>query len=173
VKEPPLKSLLFGALGVAGAYGVNIVLGLLFVLVRGNPVGQAQSKAEWASKVDVPLWAILPLAIFVGFWEETVFRGFLLGRFRAAFGATDSLSKRDVWAVVLTAVLFGGAHGYQGVLGVMQTSVIGITLGLLTVWRKSVWPAAIAHATIDAFGLFALALLKPYLEKLARGEPLF
>lgn len=171
VKEPLVQSLLFGGLGVAAAYAVNIVLGLVAIAVRGNPMGQAQEKAAWASKVDVPLWAVVPLALFVGFWEETVFRGFLLGRFRAAFAVTGTLGKRDVWAVLLTAALFGGAHGYQGALGILQTTLIGITLGLLTVWRKSVWPAVIAHATIDTVGLVALQVLKPVLERLSRGEP--
>ncbi len=66
----------------------------------------------------------------------------------------------------LTALCFGAGHGYQGVLGVLQTTGAGIALGALTVWRKSLWPAIAAHLAIDAVGLLALKALQPLLHTL-------
>lgn len=164
------KTFAFGLLGVAMAYAANIVLVVPYLALSGNLAQQAADKAKWTSALsDLPVASLLPLAMFVGFWEELVFRGFLLGRLRLALGAGEgSPPARTVLAVVFTGILFGGAHGYQGPTGLLQTSALGIVFGLLTVWRKSVWPAVIAHLTIDAFSLFALRVAKPMLEEFVK-----
>jgi membrane protease YdiL (CAAX protease family) len=117
----------------------------------------------WLERLaEIPTGAILPLTIFVGFWEETVFRGFVLGRLRAALPAADTPRAtllRDAVAVVLCAICFGAGHGYQGALGLMQTTIAGVVLGALTVWRGSLWPAIGAHLAIDAFGLLVIKAL--------------
>ncbi len=111
---------------------------------------------------EIPAGAILPLTIFVGFWEETVFRGFLLGRLRAALPAGETpraTFPRDAVAVALCGICFGAGHGYQGALGLMQTTTAGIVLGALTVWRGSLWSAIGAHLAIDTFGLLVIKAL--------------
>jgi membrane protease YdiL (CAAX protease family) len=171
-RTSPLQALLFGALGVVAAYGANIVLVITYSLVSGGMVAQATQKAQWASKLGaMPLYWVLPLSMFVGVWEETVFRGFLLGRLRVAFHAVDSNPRAKLataMAVVVSGILFGAGHGYQGPLGLVQTGAVGIAFGALTVWRKSLWPAVIAHLTMDTVGLVALKVLKPALEELAK-----
>ena len=75
-------------------------------------------------------------------------------------------------AIVLSGVRFGAGHGYQGLLGLVQTTAGGIAFGALTVWRKSLWPAIVAHLTIDTMGLVLLRVLKPAIEELAtKGLP--
>lgn len=164
---PLLPTLGFGLLGVVAGYLANIVLALPYALLRGGLAQQAADKAQWSSKLtDLPFLWVLPLAMFVGLWEEVVFRGFLLGRLRVALNAGEGApTGRTVLAVLFSAVLFGAGHGYQGVLGLIQTTTLGCVFGALTVYRKSIWPAVIAHLTIDAFGLFALKVLKPALEQ--------
>jgi membrane protease YdiL (CAAX protease family) len=41
----------------------------------------------------------------------------------------------------------------------MQTTIAGIVLGAVTVWRGSLWPAIGAHLAIDTFGLLAIKAL--------------
>jgi membrane protease YdiL (CAAX protease family) len=151
-------------LGFAGIYAVNIVLTIAYVSTRGNLEAVAAHRASWLGVLaGLPLESILPLAAFVGLWEETVFRGFLLGRLRAAIPVADTPSARlcrDIIAVVVSAVLFGAGHGYQGLLGLLQNSVAGLVLGALVVWRRSLWPAIGAHLALDAFSLLMLQLLK-------------
>jgi membrane protease YdiL (CAAX protease family) len=164
----------FGVAGFFATYGINIVLGLSYFVISkvtgGNPNSLAQSKAEWTTQLaDVPLWAMLLLAALAGFWEELVFRGFILGRLRAAFAMEEPL-RRDLTAVLLTSLIFGFGHGYQGPFGLAQTSIVGMVLGLLTLWRGSIWPALVAHVGIDAFGLVMIKVLKPTLEKVLKGE---
>ena len=151
-------------LGFAVIYAANIVLTIAYVTTRGNLEAVAAHRATWLGVLaGLPLESILPLAAFVGVWEETVFRGFLLGRLRAAMPAPDTPGaqlRRDMLAVVISAVLFGAGHGYQGLLGLLQTTVAGLVLGALVVWRRSLWPAIGAHLAIDAFSLVMLQVLK-------------
>ena len=171
--RPGLEALIYGGVGFATAYGVNLVLGVLYVGLRGAGIaGEVAHKAEWSSRLaELPLAWVLPLSMFVGFWEEIVFRGFLLGRLRVAFHEVEGSPRQRnarVMAVVLSGLLFGAGHGYQGLLGLVQTSSVGVVLGGLTVWRKSLWPAIVAHLAIDTFGLVLLKVLKPMLEEAAK-----
>ena len=165
----PVGSMLgWSLLGFIGTYVVNVVLIGVYLTTSGNLEALVAHKATWLGRLaEMPTEAILPLAAFVAVWEETVFRGFLLGRLRASLPVQDTrgaAERRDVLAIVLTALFFGAGHGYQGVLGLVQTTVAGIALGALAVWRKSVWPAIGAHLAIDAFGLVMLKALKPMLD---------
>jgi membrane protease YdiL (CAAX protease family) len=146
--------------GFAATYALNVCLITAYLLSGGGLETQAASRMPWLQHLaEIPAGAILPLTVFVGVWEETVFRGFLLGRLRTALPAADAPRAaflRDAVAVVLCGVCFGAGHGYQGVLGLVQTTTAGIVLGAVTVWRGSLWPAIGAHLAIDAFGLLVI-----------------
>ncbi|HSB69174.1 MAG TPA: CPBP family intramembrane glutamic endopeptidase [Candidatus Methylomirabilis sp.] len=158
-------------LGFVGTYVVNLVFISAYLSMQGNLEAIAAQRATWLGKLaEVPTEAIFPLAAFAAIWEETVFRGFLLGRLRASLPAGETrhaAMRRDALAVVLTALCFGAGHGYQGGLGLMQTTMAGLALGGLAAWRRSIWPAIGAHLAIDAFGLVALKVLKPMLPAVA------
>ncbi len=165
-----LDTLLFGGVAIAASYGANIVAVGAYLAIAGDVKKILLEKAQWTSKMgELPFAWVLPIALFVGLWEEIVFRGFLLGRFRAAFSSKPDAVKRftppDLAAVALQAICFGLGHGYQGVMGFVQTGMVGLAFGLIAVWRKSIWPVVFAHLSIDAFGLFALRVLKPKLEE--------
>ncbi len=149
--------------GFLATYGLNVCLTAAYMLLRGGLEAQVDSRMPWLERLaEIPAGAILPLTVFVGFWEETVFRGFVLGRLRAALPAVDTPRAtlvRDAVAVVLCAICFGAGHGYQGALGLMQTTIAGVVLGALTVWRGSLWPAIGAHLAIDTFGLLVIKAL--------------
>jgi membrane protease YdiL (CAAX protease family) len=150
-------------LGFVGTYAVNLVISTAYLASQGNlDAVMAHRVTLFGKLAEVPLGAILPIAAFVAVWEETVFRGYILGRFRASIPVQDTPGatlRRDALAVVFTALCFGAGHGYQGGLGLLQTTVAGLGLGALAVWRKSIWPAIGAHFAIDVFGLLALKVL--------------
>jgi len=154
-------------LGFVGTYAVNVALSSVYVVLHGNLEAQVAGRVSWlGSLAQLPLVTILPLAAFVACWEETLFRGFLLGRLRASIPVQDTrgaVLRRDALAIVLSALFFGAGHGYQGLLGLMQTTVAGLALGVLAVWRKSLWPCIGTHLAIDTFGLLVLRALKPFL----------
>jgi membrane protease YdiL (CAAX protease family) len=153
-------------LGFLGTYAASLALTLAYVALRGDIRAVASQRVNWLGRLaELPLEQILPLALFAGLWEEVVFRGVVLGRLRAALSPADDGGSRrsDPLAVLLTALLFGLGHGYQGLLGILQTALAGCVLGGLVVWRRSLWPAVGAHLGIDLFGLLALRLLKTML----------
>lgn len=169
-RQPVWAAIGWGLLGVGGAYAANLFLSAGYLALHGNLAGVVAGRLAWLGTLaDLPMAAILPLAAFAAVWEEVVFRGFLLGRVRAALPVPETSGaawRRDGLAVGITALCFGAGHGYQGALGLLQTTTAGLALGALVVWCGSLWPAIVAHLTIDAAGLLALKALQPLLHPL-------
>src|ERR1039457_4944712 len=60
-------------------------------------------------------------------------------------------------ALFLQAVLFGIAHGYQGIEACAKIACFGVLYGLLALWRKSLRPGMMAHAWSDILsGIFGI-----------------
>jgi uncharacterized protein len=88
------------------------------------------------------LLPFLGLAITAGVCEEFLYRGFAV----AAFGRAGL----PVWSVVLlSAVLFGLAHLYQGRGGLLGTMILGILFGMARIAYHSVVPVMVWHVAID------------------------
>lgn len=107
------------------------------------------------------LYAFVYVWIFAGFYEEIVFRGFIMRRFAMVFGREG---KNWPWyaAIVLQGSVFGIAHMYQGVYGVILTGIAGMLFGIaFFMGKKNLWPIILAHGLYDStrivafyFGLF-------------------
>ena len=96
-----------------------------------------------ANAKEIACWLLM--CVLVGFAEELVFRGYFQVQFvRWARGAT--------WAgVVFSALMFGAAHGYEGVRAMFLLSVFGALFSLLTLFRRNLRAAMFAHGWHDAF----------------------
>ena len=79
-----------------------------------------------------------------GFCEEFIFRGYFQRQFLALTGRVEL-------AVVLQAIVFGMAHTYQGMKGVITITIYGAMFGILAVVRKSLRPGMMQHASQDIF----------------------
>lgn len=107
------------------------------------------------------LYAFVYVWIFAGFYEEIVFRGFIMRRFAQVFNREG---KSWPWyaAIVLQGAVFGLAHIYQGLYGVLLTGIAGMLFGIVfLLGRKNLWPIILAHGLFDStrmvafyFGLF-------------------
>jgi len=93
--------------------------------------------------VESVVW--VALALSAGFCEELVFRGYLL---RQAWAWSGS----RVVATLAQALVFGIAHGYQGLSATITIVVLGAQFAALALWRRSLRPGMIAHAWADIFG---------------------
>ena len=147
--QPAGAMLGWSLLGFVGTYAVNLVISTAYLALQGNlEVVMAHRVTLFGKLADVPLGAILPIAAFIAVWEETVFRGFILGRLRASIPVQDTPGatlRRDTLAVVLTALCFGAGHGYQGGLGLLQTTVAGVGLGTILLVLLLVYMLGIIH----------------------------
>ena len=90
-------------------------------------------------------WAVV--AISVGFGEEVVYRGYLQTQFIA-------YSQRASVGIAVQALLFGLAHGEQGVGAAVRAMGYGVVFGLVAWWRGSLVPGIAAHIAIDLAPLF-------------------
>ena len=82
------------------------------------------------------------LAITAGLCEEFLYRGFAMAAF-AQVGMSAWL------AVLVSSILFGLAHSYQGRGGIVMTFVVGLALGASRLAYNSVVPAIFWHSAID------------------------
>ena len=94
----------------------------------------------------LPLAAVAAIMLFVGLYEEMLARGFLLSRCRVLLGG--------VWGpVLLSSLLFGLGHMYQGWLGVVQTALIGVVFAHLVLRWGSLWPVILAHGALNTISV--------------------
>ncbi|GCE27929.1 hypothetical protein KDA_34130 [Dictyobacter alpinus] len=101
--------------------------------VRGNPI-------ELATTL-ISIWTS------VAFGEELIYRGYLFNRIADVFN--DSGLGWTI-AVFGQAIIFGLAHIYQGLAGILLTTAYGVMAGLLyLISRRNLWPCVIAHGLVD------------------------
>lgn len=93
-----------------------------------------QSKME-----TIPFFA---LAITAGLCEEFLYRGF-------GMAALSRTGLPTTLVLVVSSVLFGMAHLYQGRAGFISTTLLGILLGVSRVAMGSLVPVAMWHAGVD------------------------
>jgi membrane protease YdiL (CAAX protease family) len=102
------------------------------------------------SGLEVFLWVCLSAT--AGFCEEVLFRGYLQRQFTRLL--------RNRWtALVVVSILFGLGHGYEGAQRMVLIAMLGLSFGVLSMWRKSLRPAMMAHTMQDTIsGLLLRAL---------------
>lgn len=150
-------------------FGIGIALAIailaLFLLVINPmiqefvPIEEKNIDRFVALKGNVPLFlvGIISAIITAGFGEEIIWRGYILKHLATMFGG-----RRGAWiiALLVTSILFGLLHFYQGVVGIVQTGITGFLLGTIFMLngKKSLWVNIIAHSVIDIISLTAIYL---------------
>ena len=82
------------------------------------------------------------LAVTAGVCEEFLYRGFVMG----ALGRAGLYP----WAViVISSVLFGLAHSYQGRSGVVGTTLLGLVFAMARLALRSLLPVIVWHSAVD------------------------
>ena len=90
--------------------------------------------------VELPPY--LALAITAGLCEEFLYRGF-------AMAALTQTGLRAWLVVLVSSILFGLAHSYQGRGGIVMTFVVGLILGASRLAYNSLVPAVFWHSAVD------------------------
>src|SRR5712692_4241614 len=134
---------------VASIVGAATIAALQWLNLRrvGRiPVAARRSLQAIAERIvpqsTVELLPYLALAITAGLCEEFLYRGFAMAVFNHV--------GLQAWAVVLvSSVLFGLAHSYQGRGGIVTTLLIGFILGTSRLAYDSLVPAIFWHSAVD------------------------
>ena len=129
------------------AWSIGLTLGGLAVMLVFRQIAAVRGGRE-----SPMLRALLPrtpeerrvfalLSVAAGFGEELAYRGYAIPVLATFMGVPG--------AAVLTSVVFGILHGYQGLLGTVRTTVMGGVLAWGFLASGSLLPAIVAHTLID------------------------
>jgi uncharacterized protein len=149
IQELGLASHNWAGVVASGLFGAICIGGLQWLNLRriGRLEGEApELLKKLASRLlPVNLLEYLPysaLAITAGVCEEFVYRGFAI--------AALSKAGLPLWLVViLSSILFGLAHAYQGRSGIASTGIFGILLAIGRLWLGNLVPVMMWHAGLD------------------------
>jgi uncharacterized protein len=135
---------------IAAIAVVCVIVALLTIISK---MQRRKLNPEQLSKATAGLRRLLPLtatermtwiavSVTAGICEEFLYRGWLLGLIAAAVGS--------VWiSLIVTSIIFGFAHIYQGRNGLIGASLGGVVFGLVYVLSGSLLPGQLIHTFID------------------------
>jgi len=134
---------------IAGIVGAAVIATLQWLNLRRvsrippESRGPLQAIAERIlPQSAVEMAPYFALAITAGLCEEFLYRGFAMAAFAQA--------GMSAWlAVLVSSILFGLAHSYQGRGGIVMTFVVGLALGASRLAYNSLVPAVLWHAAVD------------------------
>ena len=94
--------------------------------------------------------------IVAAFGEEFVYRGLLVKRLGLLLGN----KKYSLWiAVIASSLLFGIAHRYQGIMGMINTFTVGLIFGVIFIKSKNkLWLTILTHGVYDVIGITLIYL---------------
>jgi membrane protease YdiL (CAAX protease family) len=135
----PVRAITDVALALVGCLTIDAVE-WAFARLGGSPRSVAVLQILPDSISERLVWILV--AVTVGFCEEVVYRGYLQKQL-AAFGGSAPV------AVLCQGLLFGIAHGEQGLASASRLAVYGVALGGLAAWRGSLVPGILCHVALD------------------------
>ena len=94
------------------------------------------------------LLIFLFIGIFKGGFSEELWRIFVLTRFEKMFGKTGLII-----ALILSSIIFGIGHLYQGLSGLISISIIGLMYALVYLRKRSALEAVLAHSTENTISI--------------------
>ena len=128
---------------------------LLIRLFRASSIGGPDFSRFLVVKGNGKLLVVWFIAIWsvVAFGEEIIGRGFLIDRLSLVF---DGMDNAPVIAVVLSSLIFGSVHFYQGVAGVVDNTITGLIFGAVYLSQnRTLWANIFSHGLIDSIVLVA------------------
>jgi len=97
------------------------------------------------------LLLLVTVWILVAFVEEIIFRGYMMGEIAGLIGKSKAALAINL---IVSSILFGLAHWYQGKSGALSTGIIGAVLGILFIASGfNLWLPILTHGFIDTVGL--------------------
>ena len=152
-----LRMLLQSMLVLVVALVAFVAGGILASTLGPAPEGADMTRYSYLQgNLPMLLMALAAVYVVSSFGEEVVYRGFLMTRVTEL---SRSGKPQWTWAAVISAVVFGLAHFDWGVVGIVQTTLMGVALAVsyLAV-KRNLWVLVLAHVYIDTLLLVQLHL---------------
>jgi membrane protease YdiL (CAAX protease family) len=120
---------------------------------RGKTAFEIAHLPDVAPQARSELWPATALSLSAGVSEELYFRLFL--PLLIAMVSGDA-----VMATILATLLFGAVHRYQGVRGMIATTIVGGGLAVIYGLTGTLWMAIALHVVIDLNALVVRPLAR-------------
>lgn len=150
-REKLLRHSIIGAAFGFAIFFFNTFL-LLPLIESLLPGFRVSNTSLFSSGLNITI--LLFLGIFKGGFVEELWRIFVLTRFEKMFNKLGLIA-----ALVISSVLFGFGHAYQGKSAIMGTAVIGFLNGLVYLRRRSAIEAVACHAFFDILAVAGGAII--------------
>lgn len=144
LKLTPLPDLLVAGILGAALIGLAHWFNLRRVSQSNNPA--AARLKSLAAKIfprsNGETAIFCALAVTAGICEEFLYRGFV-------FGALSHASVPTWTVLLISSVMFGLAHAYQGRGGILGTMILGAVFGSVRILYDSLIPVVFWHTAVD------------------------
>jgi uncharacterized protein len=143
----------FKDFGVAAAFWLISLIGMALVshLFQGLKSSEAFIFMAPRNSREFILW--MALAVTAGICEEIIFRGYFQQQLMAWTGNAPV-------AIIVVAAFFGAGHLYQGAKPALVITSLGLMLGVLAWYRKSLVPGMISHSWQDILAGLVLMFMR-------------
>ncbi len=126
--------------------------------------------------VNSPMYLFMNITlvsfVMAGFREE-LWRSSMLAGFRGLFPQSYEKLRWKIGFVLIIAVIFGIGHLPQGIGGVILTGVLGVLLGGIMIFHRSIWQATWTHGFFNATSFAGMYFLFKYKDQFEPLKKLF
>ena len=137
---------------------IFVIAYLVDTILTNKSIKKQGSTAGWFDKYSFlpqnkqDLLPYILLCACAGFFEEIIYRGFMVSYFMPFHGESALIP----WIAILApAFLFSLAHYYQGWTAVVKIGIFSMLFGFIYIYSKSLYPPMILHFFVDLLsGLF-------------------
>jgi membrane protease YdiL (CAAX protease family) len=119
-----------------------LLMGGFLVFRRSVGIQEAPFLEQLLPETGKEKAVFVVLSFSAGLGEEVAYRGFLVPALTLVFGSV-------LGAALLSSLVFGILHAYQGWLGVVRTALLGMALAAAFIFTGTLWPSILAHAMLD------------------------
>jgi membrane protease YdiL (CAAX protease family) len=153
-----------------GAGFITYLFGFFAILIVGGalyftPLHHQRNEAvilAIAPRTRAELLAWFGVSLTAGVTEELIFRGYLQQQLTA-------WTQRPVVAIVLSALLFGAVHLYEGLGATLPLAALALVYGFVVRWFKGDLRAVILAHTLQDFIVALLVLARQHAIELHRA----
>ena len=152
-----LKGFLLSILVFALAMLGFIIGSIIMANITGIPPQANMSSYEYL-KDNIPMLILSLIGVYIvsSFGEEVVYRAFLINRLSEL---KVNFKYWNILVLIISAIIFGFAHYSWGPVGIVQTTFMGLVLGICYLkLKKRLWILIVAHAYMDTILLVQIYL---------------
>jgi CAAX protease family protein len=141
------------ALGAVAGLGYQVLSLYVIEPLIARGIGELPDVSGFASLTgdasQLAFWLVMSWTL-AAFMEEMIFRGWLTARVAELWRFSSS---GWIAAVIVSSVLFGAVHLYQGPSGVISTGLSGLVFGVVYLATgRNLWAPILAHGLADTVG---------------------